>query len=72
MSSKSKYPGLAIALGAALGIIFGVLAGNMGVWLAIGVAIGVALGAAWNSKTPECPQCTAMHHSHVPVEKRLS
>ena len=72
MSSKSKYPGLAIVLGAAMGIIFGVLAGNMGAWLAIGVAIGVAIGAAWRKRTPECPQCVAMHRSHAGVHRRLS
>jgi hypothetical protein len=72
MPIKPKHPGLGIALGAALGVGFGVIAGNIGVWLAIGVAIGVAIGAAWKRKTPDCPQCSALHHSHAQGEKELS
>lgn len=72
MSRNSKYPGLAIALGAALGIICGVLAGNMGAWLAIGVAIGVAIGSTWRRRGPDCPQCAAIHRSHPEVQRRAS
>ena len=72
MSSKPKYPGLAIVLGATLGVIFGVLAGNMGAWLAVGVAVGVAIGAAWKKKTPECPHCVAVHRSHADMQRRQS
>ncbi len=64
MTSKSKYPGLAIAVGAALGVVAGILAGNVGIWLAVGIAIGVAVGVSVRKKEPECPQCAALHRVH--------
>jgi hypothetical protein len=64
MTSKPKYAGWGIALGAALGAVAGVLAGNMGVWLAIGVAIGVVIGFSSRRKPTECPECEAIHRSH--------
>jgi len=69
MERKSKYAGLAIALGAALGAVAGVLAGNVGVWLAIGIAIGVAIGASLRPKRPACPECAAMHRAHEAVRR---
>jgi hypothetical protein len=71
MNSKSKYPGLGIALGAALGALAGILAGNVGIWLAVGIAIGVAVGASLRKKEPECPQCEAMHRVHAPARREL-
>lgn len=70
MTSKQKFGGLTIALGAALGAVFGVITGQMGVWLAVGVAIGLALGMSIRTKRPECPQCEAMHRLHAPAEER--
>jgi len=67
MNRKPKYAGLGIALGAALGAVAGVIAGNMGIWLAIGVAIGVAIGMSSRPKSPDCPQCAAMHRTHQRV-----
>jgi hypothetical protein len=64
MKSKSKYPGLGIALGATLGAVFGVVAGHMGVWLAIGVAIGMVLGASFRRKEVSCPECAQIHRVH--------
>jgi len=72
MSSKPKYTGFGIALGAALGAVFGVIAGNVGVWLAVGIAIGVAIGASWKRKGPACPDCAALHSSHVAMQRRSS
>jgi hypothetical protein len=72
MPSKTKHPGLGIALGAALGAALGVIAGNIGVWLALGVAIGVAIGAGWRRKAPDCPHCAAFHSSHDAAQRRLS
>jgi hypothetical protein len=72
MPSKTKHPGLGIALGAALGAALGVIAGNIGVWLAVGVAIGVAIGAGWRRKAPDCPHCAAAHSSHDAAQRRLS
>jgi hypothetical protein len=72
MPSKTKHPGLGIALGAALGAALGVIAGNIGVWLAVGVAIGVTIGAGWRRKAPDCPYCAAVHSSHDPAQRRLS
>jgi hypothetical protein len=67
MSSKPKYAGWSIALGALLGAVFGVLAGHVGVWLAMGVAIGIVLGASIRHKPTECPQCAAVHKMHQEV-----
>ncbi len=64
MTSKQKFGGITIALGAALGAVFGVMAGNMGVWLAVGVAIGLALGVRSRRKGPGCPECAAIHRTH--------
>jgi len=72
MASKPKYAGFGIALGAALGAVFGVIAGNVGVWLAVGIAIGVAIGASWKRKGPACPDCAALHSSHVAMQRRSS
>jgi hypothetical protein len=71
MERKSKYAGLAIALGAALGAVFGVIAGNMGVWLAIGVGIGVAIGSSFRRKGSECVECAAVHRAHA-IARRMS
>ena len=64
MNRKPKFAGLGIALGAALGAVAGVIAGNVGVWLAIGVAIGLAIGMSVRRKTPDCPECEALHRTH--------
>jgi predicted lysophospholipase L1 biosynthesis ABC-type transport system permease subunit len=72
MERKSKYGGMAIALGAALGAVFGVFAGNVGAWLAIGVALGVAIGASFRRNQPTCPQCALLHRSHATLERRSS
>jgi hypothetical protein len=72
MERKSKYGGLAIAMGAALGAVFGVIAGHVGAWLAIGVAIGIVLGASVRRKQPTCPQCAALHQSHAALQRRSS
>jgi hypothetical protein len=69
MTSKSKYSGVVIALGATLGAVFGVMAGNMGAWLAIGVALGVALSSAYRGKSKDCPQCAELHRAHAPKEE---
>jgi hypothetical protein len=69
MKSKAKHTrkptGWIIALGAGLGAVAGIFAGNIGVWLGIGVAIGVALGIALGRKETECPECEAVHRSHL-------
>jgi len=72
MTSKQKFGGLTIALGAALGAVLGAVTGQMGVWLAVGVAIGVALGVSMRPRRPECPQCEAMHRLHAAEERRPS
>jgi len=64
MTSKPKYTGVGIALGAVLGVVFGILAGHVGIWLAIGVAIGMVLGASIRPKQPVCPECAALHRVH--------
>ena len=64
MTSKPKYTGLGLVLGAALGTVFGILAGHVGAWLAIGVAIGMVLGASMRKKEPACPECAAIHRVH--------
>ena len=64
MTSKSKYTGLTLALGAGLGAAAGVAAGHIGVWLALGVAIGVALGYVFRRKEPACPECAEIHRAH--------
>jgi uncharacterized membrane protein YgaE (UPF0421/DUF939 family) len=64
MTSKPKYAGWGLALGAVLGAVFGLLAGHVGIWLVIGVAIGVMLGAGLRRKQPVCPECTAIHQVH--------
>ena len=64
MKRKPKFAGLAIALGAALGAVAGAMAGNIGVWLAIGVAIGIAIGVSSRRKSPDCPECEALHRTH--------
>ena len=51
-------------MGAALGAVAGAMAGNIGVWLAIGVAIGMAIGLSVRRKTPDCPECEALHRAH--------
>jgi hypothetical protein len=66
MTSKQKFGGMTIAVGAALGAVLGAVTGQMGVWLAVGVAIGVALGVSMRRPDKrECPHCTAIHRSHV-------
>ncbi|HTS08791.1 MAG TPA: hypothetical protein VMP68_24695 [Candidatus Eisenbacteria bacterium] len=74
MTSKQKFGGVTIALGAALGAVLGAITGQMGVWLAVGIAIGVALGVSMRRpKQPECPHCAAIHRSHAAaVEQRPS
>lgn len=64
MKSKPKFAGWAVALGATLGVIAGAMAGNIGAWLAIGVAIGIAIGTSVRRKTPDCPECEALHRTH--------
>ena len=64
MKRKSNFKGLGIALGAALGAVLGAVTGNMGVWLAVGVAIGLAIGVSARRKTPDCPECAALHPAH--------
>jgi len=68
MNHKSNFRGLGIALGA----VAGAIAGNMGVWLAVGVAIGLAIGMSSRRKTPDCPECAALHpaHQEAPREER--
>lgn len=67
MTSKQKFGGMTIALGAAMGAVLGAVTGQMGVWLAVGIAIGVALGASMRRpKPPECEHCAAIHRSHAP------
>ena len=65
MARESKYAGLGIALGAAGGAVAGVLAGHVAIWLGIGIAIGVAIGASFRSKGGQCPECAAVHRTHV-------
>jgi uncharacterized membrane protein YgaE (UPF0421/DUF939 family) len=65
MARKSKTIGLAVALGAALGAILGVAAGHVAIWLAIGVAIGMAIGGAFRRNPGTCPECEAIHKTHV-------
>ena len=72
MSSKRKFAGWTIAIGAALGAVLGAMAGNMGVWLAVGVAIGLAMGSAFRTKQPDCPQCAELHQSHETEQRRAS
>jgi hypothetical protein len=65
MTSKQKFGGMTIAVGAALGAVLGAITGQMGVWLAVGVAIGVALGASMRRPNqPECPHCAEIHRTH--------
>ncbi len=64
MTSKPKYAGWGIALGAMLGAVFGVLAGHMGIWLAIGIVIGMLLGASFRRSQQACPECAALHRVH--------
>ena len=64
MTSKPKYAGWGIALGAMLGAVFGVLAGHMGIWLAIGIVIGMLLGASFRRRQQACPECAALHRVH--------
>lgn len=67
MTSKSKYAGWTIALGAVLGAVFGVIAGNVGVWLAIGLVIGLAIGMSFRRRKADCPECAAIHRTHEEV-----
>ncbi len=72
MTSKQKFGGMTIALGAALGAVLGAVTGQMGVWLAVGVAIGVALGASMRRpKQPDCEHCAEIHRSHAPAERTM-
>jgi hypothetical protein len=71
MTSKQKFGGMTIALGAALGAVLGAITGQMGVWLAVGIAIGVAIGVSMRPpQKPECPHCAAMHRSHEAIVER--
>ncbi len=64
MTSKTKFTGVGLALGAGLGAVFGVMAGHVGAWLAIGVAIGMLLGASFRRKEVSCPECAQIHRAH--------
>jgi hypothetical protein len=71
MTSKQKFGGVTIVLGAALGAVLGAITGQMGVWLAVGIAIGVAIGASMRPpRKPECPHCAVVHRSHEAAPER--
>jgi len=72
MTSKPKYSGLGIALGAGLGVVLGVAVGHVGIWLPIGVAIGMLLGASFRRRPMDCPQCAELHRAHEAAQQNRS